>query len=522
MGPSITGLDKLIKMPYGCGEQNMLNFAPTIFVTGYLSKTSQLTSQLRAKSVGFMEKGYQRELTYQRGDGSFSAFGKSDPSGSMWLTAFVAKSFQAARQFIYVDEETILQAVDWMIRRQNDDGSFPEPGRVIHKEMLGGSASSTVTLTAYVLTSISEVRLSSTEIGPRLATAKSKAQRYLESNASGLSDPYSLALVSYALFKSSSNNVALTLGPLNRLAKNEGGQQYWEQPQPEPTKNTRSWRPPHQQGKAVNIELAAYVLQLKTERTGPSSAIPILRWLSAQRNSNGGFSSTQDTVVALQALSKFAALAGGQTDMSVTMTSSAGNTHSFTVNRGNSLVLQSQVLSPDVRSVEISATGSGLALASVSASYNVEDYEQEPAFSTSAIVLSQTQNKITVRVCTRWLLTGTTGMAVKEIGIPSGFSADIEALELANIAGVKRVEEGNRKVIIYLDELTNIEKCIDVEAERTGLVTKARPVAVRVYDYYEPENQQTIFYSSTRLNNVNICDVCGATCEGCNAYFKRK
>jgi len=42
--------------------------------------------------------GYQRELTYQRNDGSFSAFGKRDPSGSMWLTAFVAKSFQKARQ----------------------------------------------------------------------------------------------------------------------------------------------------------------------------------------------------------------------------------------------------------------------------------------------------------------------------------------------------------------------------------------------------------------------------------------
>ena len=29
--------------------------------------------------------GYQRELTYQHDDGSFSAFGNSDPSGSMWL-----------------------------------------------------------------------------------------------------------------------------------------------------------------------------------------------------------------------------------------------------------------------------------------------------------------------------------------------------------------------------------------------------------------------------------------------------
>jgi len=28
--------------------------------------------------------GYQRELTYQRNDSSFSAFGNSDPSGSIW------------------------------------------------------------------------------------------------------------------------------------------------------------------------------------------------------------------------------------------------------------------------------------------------------------------------------------------------------------------------------------------------------------------------------------------------------
>ena len=44
-------------------------------------------------------------------------------------------------------------------------------------------------------------------------------------------------------------------------------------------------------------------------------------------------------------------------------------------------------------------------------------------------------------------------MAVKEIGIPSGFSADVEDLELKNYVGVKRIEEGNRKVILYFDEV---------------------------------------------------------------------
>lgn len=29
-------------------------------------------------------EGYQKQLSYQRGDGSFSAFGDSDTSGSTW------------------------------------------------------------------------------------------------------------------------------------------------------------------------------------------------------------------------------------------------------------------------------------------------------------------------------------------------------------------------------------------------------------------------------------------------------
>lgn len=51
------------------------------------------------------------------------------------LTAFVAKSFHQAKPFIFIDDEVITRAIDWMISKQNADGSFPEPGRIIHKNM---------------------------------------------------------------------------------------------------------------------------------------------------------------------------------------------------------------------------------------------------------------------------------------------------------------------------------------------------------------------------------------------------
>lgn len=36
LGPSISNLAHLIKMPFGCGEQNMLNFVPNIVILDYL------------------------------------------------------------------------------------------------------------------------------------------------------------------------------------------------------------------------------------------------------------------------------------------------------------------------------------------------------------------------------------------------------------------------------------------------------------------------------------------------------
>lgn len=57
MGPTVHGLNNLLRMPYGCGEQNMVNFAPDVFITNYLAATNQLTSEVKAKATRFMEKG---------------------------------------------------------------------------------------------------------------------------------------------------------------------------------------------------------------------------------------------------------------------------------------------------------------------------------------------------------------------------------------------------------------------------------------------------------------------------------
>lgn len=132
-------MDKLIRMPDGCGEQNMLNFVPNIVILDYLRATNQLTPAVELKATTYMNAGYQRELSFKHDDGSFSAFGKKDKSGSTWLTAFVARSFFQASKYIQVEQRIINEALDWLSRVQAPNGSFPEIGNVLSAEMQGES-----------------------------------------------------------------------------------------------------------------------------------------------------------------------------------------------------------------------------------------------------------------------------------------------------------------------------------------------------------------------------------------------
>ncbi|RWR99662.1 Thioester-containing protein 2:-like isoform J, partial [Leptotrombidium deliense] len=135
MGPVINNLEDLLRMPYGCGEQNMINFVPNIVVLDYLTKSGKLNEKIKSKAISHIESGYQRELTYKHDDGSYSAFGKSDKSGSTWLTAFVHKSFIQAKNYINIDEKVTKQSLEFLLSKQNEDGTFREEGRLLDHAM---------------------------------------------------------------------------------------------------------------------------------------------------------------------------------------------------------------------------------------------------------------------------------------------------------------------------------------------------------------------------------------------------
>nr|KAF6504284.1 CD109 molecule [Rousettus aegyptiacus] len=494
LGSSINGLDSLIRMPYGCGEQNMINFAPNIYVLDYLTKKKQLTENLKEKALAFMRQGYQRELLYQREDGSFSAFGDNDPSGSTWLSAFVLRCFLEADPYIDIDQNVLHRTYTWLKGHQKSNGEFWEPGRVIHSELQGGNKSP-VTLTAYIVTSLLKYK----NYQPNIDVQESI--NFLESELNReISDNYTLALITYALSFVGSPKAKEALNMLTWRAEQQGDMQFWVS---SVSKLSESWQP-----SSLDIEVAAYALLSHFLQYKISEGIPVMRWLSRQRNSRGGFASTQDTIVALKALSEFAALMNTErTNIQVVVT-------------GPSSPNPLAVVEPT--EVNISASGLGFAICQLNVIYNVKDsgssrrrraIQNQEAFDLDVDVKENKDdiNHLNLNVCTRFLGPARSGMALMEVNLLSGFTVPLEAIPLSET--VKKVEHDHGKLNLYLDSVNGTQYCVDIPAVRNFKVSNTQDASVSIVDYYEPRRQAVRSYNSKA--KLSSCDLCGDV-HGCS------
>ena len=57
MGPAIKSLGSTLSMPYGCGEQNMINFAPAVVIKRYLMAVGKLPANVDTRASHFMSIG---------------------------------------------------------------------------------------------------------------------------------------------------------------------------------------------------------------------------------------------------------------------------------------------------------------------------------------------------------------------------------------------------------------------------------------------------------------------------------
>ncbi|XP_043082079.1 alpha-2-macroglobulin-P-like [Puntigrus tetrazona] len=490
MGRALKNLDNLLHMPSGCGEQNMIVLAPNIYILQYLQVTGQLTAAIRQTATRYLQRGYQGQLNYRHNDGSYSTFGYDE--SNTWLTAFVMRSFGLARNFIFIDPNIFQSVKDWLISKQGSDGCFMQQGTLYHSDMKGG-VSDNVTMTAYIATSLLELNVPATD--PVITRALS----CLRPVVGNLGNSYIMALLAYTFSLAGETSTRWQLlTALDNRATTEGTKLHWSQ--------TTS-------GDTLAVEISSYVLlavlSVKPLRTANLTyANRIVNWLVAQQNPYGGFSSTQDTVVALHALSLYATevfSSEGSSTVTVQSVVAGEDTYSFSVNRENRLLYQDALLKTVPGKYSVKVKGSTCVSVQTACFYNIPTPTKvTKTLSVEAKVTGDCQPlgaNLMLNFTVKYNGTkASTNMALVDIKLLSGFTADTSLLGSSPTSfapSVERVDAGEDHVLVYLKEVPKRVPLTYKLQLKSGLVVKnPKPAVITVYDYYKPSDAFETTYVS--------------------------
>uniref|UniRef100_A0A671UXF0 Alpha-2-macroglobulin bait region domain-containing protein n=1 Tax=Sparus aurata TaxID=8175 RepID=A0A671UXF0_SPAAU len=479
LGRALKNLDGLLKMPYGCGEQNMALLAPNIYILQYLKNTQQLTTTIKEKATNFLTSGYQRQLNYKHYDGAYSTFGTG--VGNTWLTAFVLRSFVKAQSFVYIDPEKIRQTKDWLESKQQENGCFEQSGNLFNNRMKGG-VSDEVTLSAYITAAFLEMNMS--------VTVMNRSLSCLNESISDLNNTYTTALLAYVFTLAGDMETrAHLLEQLDKVALNQGGFLHWSQTATETSAS-------------LSVEISSYVLLAKLSASPTAEDLAyanrIVRWLTGQQNQYGGFSSTQDTVVALQALALYSTLVFSlEGSSTVTVQSSSGQL-TFDVNQDNKLLYQEVVLKDVTGKYSLEVKGTACASMQISLHYNIPTPADVTTLGVKVI-----KNKVllcakNIFLCFYYRYSGkqnSTNMVILDIKMLSGFVPDPQSLQMVSYSSalqVARIEEKTDHVLVYLQGDIPINHSLQLVQEHS--VQNLKPAVVKIYDYYQPSDQAETEY----------------------------
>ncbi|XP_062241180.1 alpha-2-macroglobulin-like [Platichthys flesus] len=484
LGRALKNLDGLLRMPYGCGEQNMALLAPNIYILQYLKNTQQLTPAIMEKSTNFLSSGYQRQLNYKHIDGAYSTFGSG--TGNTWLTAFVLRSLAKAKSFTYIDPRNIESSKTWLEEKQLENGCFKQSGKLFNNRMKGG-VSDEVTLTAYITAGFLEMNSSTDD-----AVVK-KSLSCLKESANNFSNTYTTALLAYVFTLAGDMETrAHLLTHLDTVGHKQGGFIHWSQTATETSAS-------------LSVEISSYVMLAKLSASPSAEDLGytsrIVRWLTAQQNYYGGFSSTQDTVVALQALALYSTLVFSPDGSSTVMVQSPSGQLSFDVNRDNKLLYQEKRLQDVIGKYSVKVKGSACASIQMSLNYNIPTPTEVTSFSVEIKPEADcAKNKLSLLLkCLYHGKENNTNMVILDIKRLSGFVPDPQSLkELKGALLVDRVEEKEDHVMVYIRELPkDIPINYKLRLIQELPVQNLKPAVVKMYDYYQPSDQAETEYIHT-------------------------
>ncbi|XP_073826198.1 thioester-containing protein 1 allele S1-like [Musca autumnalis] len=493
MAPTIKNLNSLVSMPTGCGEQNMVNFAPNVLVLQYLRATGKYYKerQLAAKAKRYIEIGYQQQLSYRHDNGGYSVFGqRKDAESSTWLTAYIMRFFMLSSKYSSIEGHIIESGLKYLASTQHMDGSFPYTGYLFYSAQQNRFG-----FTAFVLMTFLEEQ----KYAQKFRTEIDKGLKFLNDNWDKTDDVYALSIMAVTMQMAHHTISTQILDKLMQYKQEVDNRIWW-------TQKDRS--------NAKDVEITAYVLMaLLDANKDVEDSKRVLQWLTEQRNQRGGFKSTHDTVVGLQAMVKYSTKYNSIEDVKVTVEYTARNKDGDSVKAGEIIVdannvhiLQTEELPKTTRSVEIEASGMGNSLLQLTYHYYIVNDATFQHFQIEPKTKFLNPAEILLEICFTYKpqqqSSDATNMIIMEVNLPSGYTSnDEDSNDLLENEIIQRIEAKNDQttIIIYFEKLTaNVRNCLNILAVKIHDVIQPKPASISIYDYYNISRHDTVFYSIQR------------------------
>ncbi|XP_061572619.1 complement C4-B [Cololabis saira] len=567
-------LSGMIVLPTGCLEQTIgERLAPLALVLRYLDLSQRwfdVSPSDKDDALDKIEKGLMHMRDRKFKDESSGAYGsfRSVPS-SNWVTALVVKVLslvaererpnfgERGRSGVTVDLSEIRHPVSYLLSIQNMDGSFSDP----HPVVMNGREQA-ASMTAFITLALNRsLPFLTPESQTKAQSSISAATKYLQLQLPELRHTYAVAITAYCL---STCLPGETSGwtKLQSMVKEDKNGCYM-------------WAEDSNADHAITIETTAYALLAALEEKNITWAEKIACWLTSQENYFKGYKSTQDTIMALEALSEY--------ELKKRPSPETNMKAEFTVPGKQDIVRLSMANKKEKvetslrkfagKNIRVDLTGEGdVKIKSVKAFYLLEpkddcdqlsikvtvegkveytdkiienydyyeeyDTEQDVARVSRSVTEqfdAHTREKrdlennpssevVSYNICVS-IKAGAqlTGMTIVDITLLSGFEAEIADLDMLKQPAeqyITHYEANSERVIIYLNKLFGNEECFSFRAKQNVQVGLLQPAPAVFYDYYEPTRRCTVFYSAPKRSKMisKLCseDVCQCAERPCH------
>jgi hypothetical protein len=479
----VSGLDKMLGMPYGCFEQTSSVTFPNVLILDYLRQTAQVKPEIEMKAAEYISLGYQRLLSFEVDGGGFSWFGNA-PANKI-LTAYGLMEFKSMAAVHEIDNRVLERTVAWLKREQRGDGAWLPDQNYLHAESWGRIQGSELLPTAYICWALGEIG----DAGAATVNGLS----YLRLHWQDAKDPYMLALVANAFVAADPRGpvTAEVLKKLVEIAKHEKDAIYWQSAIPSVTFST---------GEGADVEasgLACYALL----RSGTLSAdaAKALTWLVRAKSADGMWHTTQGSIIALRCM--LAALGGKaeSADAVVSVTINGRSAGELRVDKSNCDVMQQLDLaeySTADNTVEIGLKGEGNLMYEIAAGYYLRWSDvpppPRPAFTIKADY-DRTQlsvnDVVTVNVNVALVKEGVAQMVMVDVGVPPGFDVLTSTLEELVGKTIQKYSLTSRQVTIYLDEVAKAKPVNFSFSLKARYPIKAKAAPSRAWEYYNSSEE---------------------------------